>query len=75
MDGVLFCEADAVGAFEGVEVGHEVVYERGGGGAAEEEGCFGVFVGEGLLFCEGSLRAGIFGFAVVLGISMVGDTS
>lgn len=48
VDGVLFGETDAEGAFEGVEVCEEVVDEGGSAGAAQEEGSLGVFVDVGL---------------------------
>ena len=48
---------------EGMQVGEEGVDEGGGGGAAEEEGCFGVFDGEGEALGVEAGGAGGFGFA------------
>lgn len=53
-----------MGFAEGMEVGEEGVDEGGGGCAAEEEGCFGVFDGEGEALGVGAGGASGFGFAV-----------
>ena len=63
VDVIFLGEADAVGAFEGVEVGKEGGGQRGAGGAAEEEGGFVVFGREGLARFEGAGGAGGFGFS------------
>ena len=61
-----------MGFAEGMQVGEEGVDERGGGGAAEEEGCFGVFDGEGEALGVGAGGACGFGFAVLGGNGLVG---
>lgn len=63
MNRILLLKANGVGAFERVKFCEEGVKERGGAGAAEEEGRFGVFGGEGVAGSEGAFRAGGFGFA------------
>ena len=63
VDVVFLGEADAVGAFEGVEVGEEGGDQGGAGGTAEEESRFGVFGREGLAGFEGASGAGGFGFS------------
>ncbi len=55
VDGIFLGEADGVRTFQGVKVCEEGIDQGGGGSAAEEEGRFGVFYWEGLLFCEGAL--------------------
>ena len=64
MDGIFLGETEGVGALEGVEVGEEGIDEGGGGSATEEKGGLGVFDGEGLLFRERTLGAGVLGFTV-----------
>ena len=63
VDVVFFGESDAVGAFEGVEVGQERGGQGGAGGAAEEEGGFRVFGRQGLAGFEDAGGAGGFGFS------------
>ena len=63
VDVVFLGEADAVRAFEGVQVGQEGGDQGGARGAAEEEGRFGVFGTEGFAGFEGAGGAGGFGFS------------
>lgn len=69
VDRVFLGEADGERAFEGVEVGEEVVEQVGGAGALQEERRFGVFVRLGLALFEGALGAGVFGLAGI-GVSL-----
>ena len=69
VDVIFLGEADAVGAFEGIEVGEEGGGQGGAGGAAEEEGGFVVFGREGLARFEGAGGAGGLGFS---GLGLVG---
>jgi len=72
VDGVFFGEADGIGAFERMEIGEQRIDEGGGGGAAKEEGRFGVFDGKRFFFGESPLGAGILGFARILSNSSLG---
>jgi hypothetical protein len=63
VDFILLGEFLGEGPAKGVEVCEGVLGDLGTGGAAEEEGSFGVLDGFGGFFVKGAFGAGIAGFS------------